>query len=450
MKGISSLRQHASAHNGLGDSGLQPRGPRVGDLQPSNQPADDNYPPRSRDARPIELRPAICGFVFLIGALAADAGQVIYSQPSVNDIRNIALVDPTSVKANTFNIIQWTKNPNSAAGDVGVSWDVGAYTGFTPTGNLTKKQLGVSATSGTTAMQAQGIQLGILIDSASLLTPGTGDGTLFPTVVQYNFAAANQFKPFLVAGNTLVFAMEAQVPTGTGSGSCGSADSACSYANLYFDVTDVSSGLQFWYGAVLFDSRGTPNGLGSLSEDIMFDGNTHQAIVGGVINLSAVDGAQFTTAFPTSSGFQSSPWAGYQAFQFAISATNMMNAATAVKSRFPSQYANLSTNPAEYAVDSFNFNPEVAYFGGTARIGVSARAIRISVQDSSDCYNTFNGVDGALGISTGDNRFLCSQTKWYSCGWPATPGENWDTAVANGTVVGSYTCDLRASAWMSN
>jgi hypothetical protein len=118
-----------------------------------------------------------------------------------------------------------------------------------------------------------------------------------------------------------------------------------------------------------------------------------------------------------------------------------------VKSHFPSQYANLSTNPADYAVNSFNFNPEVAYFGGTARIGVSARAIRISVQDSSDCYNTFNGVDGALGISTGDNRFLCSRTKWYSCGWPATPEENWDTAVANGTVVGSYTCDLRASAW---
>jgi len=422
--------------------------PRVRDLQPGNQPADDNCPARSRGARKIELRPTICCFVFLISALSADAGQVIYTQPSVNDIRNIALVDPTSVKANTFNIIQWTRNPNSAAGDIGVSWDVGAYTGFTPTGSLTKRQLGVSATSGTTATQAQGIQLGILIDSASLITAGTGDGTLFPTVVQYNFAAANQFKPFLLAEKTLVFAMEAQVPTGTGSGSCGRAGSACSYATLYFDVTDVSSGLQFWYGAGLFDSRGTPNGLGGLSEDIMFDGNTHQAIVGGVINFSAVNGAQFTTAFPTSSAFQSSPWAGYQAFQFAISSMNMMNAATAVKSHFPAQYANLSTNPADYAVNSFNFNAEVAYFGGSASIGVSARAIRISVQDSSDCYNTFNGVDGALGISTGDNRFLCSRTKWYSCGWPATPGENWDTIVANGAVVGSYTCDLRASAWM--
>ena len=244
--------------------------------------------------------------------------------------------------------------------------------------------------------------------------------------------------------------MEAQVPTGTGSGNCGSADSACSSATLYFNVTDVSSGLNFWYGAVLFDSRGTPNGVGSLSENIMFDRKTNQAIVGGVINLSAVDGAQFTTAFPTSSRFQSSPWAGYRAFQFAISATNMRSAATAVKSHFPSRYANLSSSPAEYAVNSFNFNPEVAYFGGSARIGVSARAIRISVQDSSDCYNTFNGVDGTLGIGTGDNRFLCSQTKWYSCGWPAKRGENWYSVVANGTVVGGYTCDLGASAWKSN
>ncbi len=442
MKCISSLRHHATTHNGLGVSGVQRRSPRVGDLQPSKQPTDDNYGALSRDVRPI------CGLVFLIGAMAADAGQVIYSQPPVRDILSIALVDPKRVKADTFNIIQWTKNPNSLAGDIGVSWDVGAYTGFTPSGPLTKSQLGVSATSGTTAMQAQGIQLGILIDSASLITRDTADRTLFPIVVQYNFAAANQFRPFLVAGNTLVFAMKAQIPTGTGSGSCGRADSACSYATLYFNVTDVSSGLQFWYGAALFDSRGTPNGRGNLSEDIMFDGKTNQAIVGGVINLSAAEGARFTTALPTSSGFQSSPWAGYRAFQFAISATNMINAATAVKSYFPSQYANLSTKSADFAVNSFNFNPEVAYFGGTARIGVSARAIQISVQDGSDCYNTFNGVNGAVGVSTGDNRFLCSQTKWYSCGWPATPGETWDTAVANGTVVGSYTCDLGASAWI--
>jgi len=441
MKCILSLRHHATSHNGLGVSGVQRRSPRVDDLQPGKQPTDDNYGTLSRDVRPI------CGLVLLIGALAADAGQVIYSEPPVSGIQGIALVDPKRVKTDTFNIIQWTKNPNSPTGDIGVSWDVGAYTGFTPAGSLIKSQLGVSATSGTTAMQAQGIQLGILIDSASLIAPGANDRALFPTVVQYNFEEANQYRPFLVAGKTLVFAMEAQIPTGTGSGSCGRENSACSYANLYFNVTDVSSGLQFWYGAALFDSRGTPYGLGSLSEDIMFDGNTNQAIVGGVINLSAAHGAQFTTAFPTSSGFQSSPWAGYQAFQFAISATNMMNAAIAVKSHFPSRYANLSTNPANYSVNSFNFNSEVAYFGGTSRIGVSARAIRISVQDGSDCYNIFNGVSGALGVSTGDNRFLCSQTKWYSCGWPATPGEAWDTAVANGTVVGSYTCDLGASAW---
>ena len=355
-------------------------------------------------------------------------------------------VAPTSVPQGLFELIQWPSNPSSASGDFPAGWDVGLYTGYTPPAPLETHQRGVSpAVAGSTAVQADGATVGFLIDSDSLVTPATSSGTLLPIVAQYNFPVADQFAPFGEPGKTLVYAMQAQIPYAKGEGSCGLAGSACAYATLYFDIRDVTTGLNFWYGATLYDTRGTPNGIGHLGETVGFDGNTQQAIIGAVVNLGAAQGAKFTTSLPTSRGFQAQTWTGYEPFQFAMTADNLRNAIRAVKVTFPQQYSTLSMHPRDYRVLHFNFNPEVAYFGGKASIGVAFNNIRISVQDSSDCYDTYNGVSNVKGLTNGDARFLCYRKQWHDCGYPHDL--RWSLHASDGEVIGTHTCELAKAAW---
>lgn len=387
-----------------------------------------------------------CVIVALLACVTARAGTVQFQEPPISHLDKNFFVAPASVPFGLFELIQWPSNPDSASGDLAVNWDVGLYTGFTPPAPAESHQRGVSnITAGSTAVQAAGNTVGFLIDSASLTTPSTGSGTLFPIVAQYNFPKARQFKPFAEPGKTLVYAMQAQVPYAKGEGNCGLTGSACAYATLYFDIQDVTTGLEFWYGATLFDTRGTPNGLGFLGETINYDGNTQQAIIGAVVNLSAAEGAMFTTALPTSKGFQSQTWTGYKPFQFAMTARNLRNAIHAVKSTFPQQYGALSDDPANYQVFHFNFNPEVAYFGGNASIGVAFNNIRISLQDNSDCYDTYNGVSDVTGLTNGDTRFLCYKRKWYDCGFPRDT--RWSTHASDGEVVGTHTCERAEATW---
>ncbi len=374
------------------------------------------------------------------------AGTVHFQEPTLSDIDRHFFVAPTSVPQGLFDLIQWPPNPSSDSGDLPVDWDVGLYTGYTPPAPIDRHQRGVSNIAvGSTAVQAAGNTVGFLIDSASLVTPGTGSGTLFPIVAQHNFPVAKQFVPFAEPGKTLVYAMQAQIPYARGEGECGLPGSACAYATMYFDIQDVTTGLNFWYGATLYDTRGTPNGLGHLGETVGYDGNTQQAIIGAVVNLSAAQGAKFTTALPTSRGFQSQTWAGYRPFQFAMTAHNLRNAVRAVKSAFQQQYGALSEDPRDYRVFHFNFNPEVAYFGGNASIGVAFNNIRISVQDGSDCYDTYNGVSNVKGLTNGDARFLCYKKQWHDCGYPHDV--RWSVHAADGEVVGTHTCERAKATW---
>jgi hypothetical protein len=321
---------------------------------------------------------ACCVLLAALGLqLTARAGpgtapQEYFAQTPVTNIDTVALIGPRAVSPGVLHLIQWAKSTNDSA-DIAVSWNVGALTGFSPLGAPDKTQLGVANVVGASAMQAEGNQIGFLIDSASL---GHAANAHLAMVAHYDFVTP--FKPFS-AGKLLVYSLDAQIPSALGSGRCGTPGSACAYATMYFDLKDSSSGLRFWYGAEIFDSRGTPNGVGHLGETLMFDGATHQAIVGGVINLSADEGARFTTALPSSDGFQAKPWKGYKPFVFAISPVNLQNAIASVRARF-AQYAALSGDPADYEVVHFNFNPEVAFFGGEGRIGVACENIHVEVQ----------------------------------------------------------------------
>lgn len=390
---------------------------------------------------------AVSVMVIALVCATVRAGTVHFQEPIIEDVEHHFFVAPTSVPQGLFDLIQWPPNPGSASGDLAIDWDVGLYTGYVPPAPIDSHQRGVSnITVGSTAVQAAGNTVGFLIDSASLVTPDTGSGTLLPIVAQHNFPIAKQFMPFAQSGKTLVYAMQAQIPYARGEGDCGLPGSACAYATMYFDIQDVTTGLNFWYGATLYDTRGTPNGLGRLGETVGYDGNTQQAIIGAVVNLGAAQGAKFTTALPTSRGFQAQTWAGYRPFQFAMTADNLRNAIRAVKSTFQQQYGALSEDPKNYRVFHFNFNPEVAYFGGSASIGVAFNNIRISVQDSSDCYDTYNGASDVKGLTNGDGRFLCYKRQWYDCGYPRDV--RWSVHASDGEVVGTHACDRAKAAWM--
>ena len=153
----------------------------------------------------------IRAILVMLVCTAARAGTVYFQQPPISHIDHHFFVDPPSAPIGLFELIQWSPNPNSASGDFPVDWDVSLYTGYTPPSPLARHQRGVSnSTAGSTAVQAAGNTVGFLIDSASLATPGTSSGTLFPMVAQYNFPAGSQFAPFTQPGKTLVYAMQAQ------------------------------------------------------------------------------------------------------------------------------------------------------------------------------------------------------------------------------------------------
>jgi hypothetical protein len=292
--------------------------------------------------------------------------STLFQQPSGSDIANSLFVGINSPNGQ-FGIVQWPANP-VGRGDVPVTWNVGDFTGFYPT-DLASSQRGVSSTYGTTAVQEEAGTIGILIDSNSLKTAKMGSGTLLPVLAQENFTPANQPVPFADPTKALVYSLDAQIPTAQADNV-----TAFAYATMYFDFHDTASGLNFWLGAQVFDSRGAS----MAHEMVNYDGSTHQAIVASVVGI---DG-HYATAVAGSSGFQSTPWTGYKHFDFAVTATDMSNAIASVKARFPQQYAALSSDPSHFTISEFNFNPEIAYYGGAGEIGVSFKNINIQLEDA--------------------------------------------------------------------
>jgi hypothetical protein len=202
--------------------------------------------------------------------------NVLFQEPTI--LRNIdsMLFVGTNTPADQFAVVQWPFGA-SGGGDAPVSWSVGDVTGFYRT-NLAASQRGVSSSSsssyGSTAVQVEGGTIGILIDSNSLKNSGASTSTLFPILPQFNFSNNSQPAPFAQPGQTLVYSLDAQIPTAR-------ADNVKSfaYATMYFNFHDPVSRLNFWYRAALFDSRGA-----SMAHEMLnYDNGTKQAIVEAVI-----------------------------------------------------------------------------------------------------------------------------------------------------------------------
>ena len=298
-----------------------------------------------------------------------------------------------------FAVTQWFPNPHGPLDLPVDSWEggkknVGDFTGFYPQNNHAS-QRGVSpAWYGATAVQAEKGTIGFMIHTWSA---GTALNSLVPIVADYAFSRSNKPRPFLRPDRIASLSIDLQIP--------GEYDDrhAIPYATLYLYVVDTVHNLAFWYGAGVYDSRGTA------SELVMYDEGTKTPIVGAV----AGQGGRYSTKLGGSAAFQGTTWAGYKTFHFGVSAQNLANAVADVVAQFPASHAKLSLDPADYAISEVNFNPEIARQGGNGWLGLSFRNFRLEVLDAPQQAEGFFKIDdkNAIYHSNGYDAY-CVFTSW--------------------------------------
>ena len=292
----------------------------------------------------------------------------IFQQSSSDSVANILFVNSLNPSGG-FGVSQWFANPNGPS-DVVVNWNVGDFTGFYPA-NKSTAQLGVSnASYGSTAVQAEGGTIGLMIHTQSAETATTNPATIFAIVPGANL----NVYPFANPDQLLIYSMELQV-----FGAYNQAP-GIGYAGQYFFFADHTSNKGFWYGNVVYDPRG-------MQEAVMFDGAYNGDTPGTsspiILSVAGLQNAQYSTALD-GAGIQTSTWTGFKKFTFAISPANLKNAIAAVKRQYPNQYSNLSDDPVNYYLTSFNFDPEIAKVnGGEGWLGLSFKNINISTVNAT-------------------------------------------------------------------
>ena len=183
-------------------------------------------------------------------AAALPSGSVLFRQPSISNVNNCLAVNPQSpLPEGNFALNMSYALPTSNGQPVAVSWAVGDFTGFYPT-NLTATQAGVSNSwYGADSVQLQNNELGMMIHPQSI---GGTNLIIYATEAGYNWPSTSLPTPFVQPNTILSYSIDVQVPQVYSA-----APSSYAYADLYFLFQDQVSGLQFWYGADVFDNGRT-------------------------------------------------------------------------------------------------------------------------------------------------------------------------------------------------
>jgi len=310
--------------------------------------------------RPIRL-------VIVLGLLAASeaSAQVLLKQPAdVTDVRSIAYV-----------------NANPPRGAVGVTlWGshyqlrptedetLGGDTGFSPPPPRGNCQLSVDpASPGATAIQACGGEIGLNIHSASIAANLAGRFDLGTIVLGANLATPA--RPF-ASGRKAKYSFAARIPRSRQS------NRGVSQAVAYYNLRDRARRQGFWFGMVLFDSRGWASQTSQGFERAMWDRETDQPIVQATAarSINLLDRGYPTAAF----GWQ--PFSERRSYAFVIGAPQVRAAVAMLKSRYPDRAARLSDDPADYEIGHINLNPEVyAPEGSFAQIGMSVTGWQLEI-----------------------------------------------------------------------
>jgi hypothetical protein len=398
-------------------------------------------------------RVAMLALLSLAGASPASAGQVLVAEPNLTLSQNFLVAATRGPPPGQFMVVQWQPNPLTASGlDVPVTWMMNRYTGFAAPPPFSVSQAGTANRIGSTGMQVSGKTIGINLNSLDVSQNGTTQNLLgiFPA---YTFPASQVVLPFAQASKTLVFTMQAQVPTASvtppPNNPAYSGNAHIGMDMLFRDTIHPAT------PAITFIVHTFAYGYGTVpAESIGFE----TAVQNILVNSSLDGGSTYATMLPNSQGFQTQPWTGFRTFTAGITAVNFAAAIKAIQgsttllASLALAPGSFSTNPANYSLVQFHINSELNYAGGVTKVysggsvqmGLSIRNIQVSLQDANDCTSTHNGVDATLGLENGDQRFLCAKRQWYACGGGLTRA--WAIAAAAGQTVAPFMCN--GSAWV--
>jgi hypothetical protein len=317
--------------------------------------------PEKQKPRPVitivSLRPiclaAIVGLLTVSGAGA----QVLVRQPAdVTDARSISYVDKNPPRGVAGVTLWGSHYPLQPTEDL----TLGNDTGFSPPAPRRNCQVSVDpATPGATAIQACGREIGFNIHSASIAANLSGRFDLGTIVLGADLAVPA--RPF-ASGKKANYSFVAKIPRSR------QANRGVSQAVAYYNLRDRIHKQGFWFGMVLFDSRGWSYQRSEGLEHAMWDKGTNQPIVHAT---AAHSNRLLDRGYPTTA-FAGQPFPDARAYAFVIGASQVRAAISMMKSRYPELGSKFSDDPADYEIRHINLNPEIyAPQGSFAEIGMS-------------------------------------------------------------------------------
>ncbi len=291
--------------------------------------------------------------------------ETIFRQPEIG-VQTVddCLIGEVHPAQERFYVRLGNMGPDATA--AAISWDVGRYTGFRPAPkeSLTRFQRGPRQSAEGSAVQIQGREIGIWIDSDH---PRPRRGDLLPVCPAYWWWNRRHCpRPFREADHELSFAFDLKVPTAQREGR------AEVYICAHFLFHDPRSGRNFWFGASLFDCRGAEHFPDTVHID-NWEGGTGLPILFSALNQRSA----WLHPGPGSAQFTDRPFDDYRRFDFRVGLAGLRAAVAALKKRMP-KLASVSENPQDYELVHFNVNPEVyAPKGSRGRLGLALRDIRV-------------------------------------------------------------------------
>lgn len=247
------------------------------------------------------------------------------------------------------------------------------------------QQTNIDGLTGFTGLQQYGGQFGIGINSRTVKEALDAFGrankasnphvgiALQPITIGRKLVA--QGHPWAAGHDGLRTAMMLRMPF------AGARNGGIPYVNTYYFVRDTKTGIGFYIGAGIYNPRPELT-----SQDFYSFKDDCGAGCSGtnIYNIPIQHGSTFLTVSNRSSTVKNATWAEATAFDFTITAQNLRNLIARAKLTQPG-YA-ISEDPANYTVESWNFNPELALpmngngtTTGDAWLGISGQILTVGL-----------------------------------------------------------------------
>ena len=272
--------------------------------------------------------------------------------------------------------------------------DLGGLTGFHTAacrnGNCGATQIGFSEDYGGNAVQVQGNEIGVVLDTNSFLNHNSKLGAWpmkspMPLMIEYRSEGNDRFRPFTKPGKILNFGVDLQVPTSVTVGDDFNAGHSVGMITLYLSLFDTTTKRSVAYGAHVWDSRPRlfkSNAEAYVKVDVCQPPDTCTGSPMVVAPISS--GGLYNRFVPGSSQpIFGRTFKGYRRFVLSISAENLRAMIDEVNVRVRQGGGReISSDPGDYEVRGVSVDSEIAYAGSHARFAYSARNISITLEDA--------------------------------------------------------------------